>query len=109
MQVVFCRFGSTRSQVRILSPRLTFHQLTFQVSPQKGPQSVFKRLAASSLGGSFQRQKGSAHACRARNPATSRGPSINCSAGFGHACVVNDSVTTQPIGKTAAQCLLSRL
>ena len=23
----FCRFGSTRSQVRILSPRLTFHRL----------------------------------------------------------------------------------
>ena len=32
-------FGSTRSQVRILSPRLTFHRLAFKGGPQKGPQN----------------------------------------------------------------------
>ncbi len=31
-------FGSTRSQVRILSPRLTFQGLSFWAGPQKGPQ-----------------------------------------------------------------------
>jgi len=31
-------FGSTRSQVRILSPRLTFQGLEVEQGPQMGPQ-----------------------------------------------------------------------